>query len=168
MNDVFKEQLVSRKSGKQDLLKKVGLIAAGVLLVLIGMFIPILASFFLPIVVIVVIGEIFLLNKFNIEYEYIFTNGDLDIDRITNKSKRKRALSVNVKKFITMVPANNPAYEREVSNFTKLMDVSSGEVNERTYIAIYEQDSARTKLIFEPNEQLFEAIKNYIPRIIKK
>lgn len=168
MNDVFNEQLVARKPNQKDMLKKVGIVGAGIVLIFAALTVEILMGFILPIIIVVIAGVVFMMRRYNIEYEYVFTNGDLDIDRITNKSRRKQVLSVNVKSFVTMVPAGNKAYENEISNFTKLYDFSSGTVTEDTYVAIFEQNKERVKMIFEPNEQMFKAIRSYIPRIIKK
>ncbi len=168
MNDVFNEQLVVRQPNQKDLIKKIGIGIAGAALIFVSMMIPILANFFFVVVIAVGAGVVFLVRRYNIEYEYVFTNGELDIDRITNKSRRKRIVSVDVRSFETMVPVKGNAYEGEVSNFTKLHDFSSGVVNDETYAVIFEQGSERIKMIVEPNEQMFKAIRNFIPRKVKK
>lgn len=168
MNDVFNEQLVARKPNQKDLLKKVGIIGVGIIVIFAALTIEFLMAFIVPVIIVIIVGVVFLMRRYNIEYEYVFTNGELDIDRITNKSRRKQVLSVNVKSFETMVPAGNKNYESEISHFTKLYDFGSGTVTENTYIAIFDKDKERVKMIFEPNEQMFKAIRAYIPRIIKK
>lgn len=168
MNDVFNEQLVARKPNQKDTLKKAGIALAGVAIIFVTLMVQVLAQFFPIILLGVIAGSVFLFRRYNLEYEYVFTNGDLDIDKIINKSKRKNALNVNVRSFETMVPVSNKDYEREVSNYTKLMDFSSGVVKDTTYAVIFEQDKNRVKMIFEPNEQMFKAIRTYIPRVVKK
>lgn len=168
MNDIFNEQLVARKPNKKDTLQKIGIAAIGALLIVAALNIPVMGGFVFIVIGAIVAGAVFLMRRYNVEYEYVFTNGDLDIDRITNRSSRKNAISVNVKSFVTMVPMNRKEYEREVSNYSKLYDFSSGVVGEETYAVIFEQDRERIKMIFEPNEQMFNAIRMYIPRIIKK
>jgi hypothetical protein len=167
-SDIFNEQLITRQQNSKDLLKKIGFIVAGFVILGLTMVLPIISGFFPVILVVVVIGEVFLLRRFNVEYEYVFTNGDFDVDKIINKSKRKRTLSVNVNQFIIMVPVMNKDYAREIESFTKVFDISSGVVNENTYAAIYELSGSRVKLIFEPNQKMFDAIRSYIPRTIKK
>ncbi len=168
MNDVFNEQLIARQPNKKDFLKKVGIIIAGVVLILVAMMIEAITAFILPIIIIIGFLVFHFNRRLNLEFEYIFTNGDLDVDKILYKTKRKHVLSVNVKDFITMVPLSNKEYEHEVSRYTKFYDFSSGTINENTYGVIYEHGKERIKLIIEPNEQLFKAIKAYIPRVIKK
>lgn len=168
INDIFNEQLVSRKSNKADGLKKAGVIIVGVLLGLLVIGIPSLAALQLPILVGVIVLVVFVLRRFNVEYEYVFTNGELDIDKIINKSARKRVFSIHVSNIEVMVAADNKDYAREVENFTKSFDFSSGTIKENTYIAICDANKVRTKFTFEPNEKMFDAIRSYIPRKIKK
>jgi len=168
MNDVFNEQLVARKPNQKDLLKKVGIVGVGIILIFVALTIDFLMAFIVPVIVIVVVGVVFFMRRYNIEYEYVFTNGDLDIDRITNKSRRKQVLSISVKSFETMVPAMSKNYDNEISRFTKVFDFGSGTITDQTYIVIFEQDKERVKMIFEPNDQMFKAIRAYIPRIIKR
>lgn len=164
-NDVFKEQLVARKSNAKDLVKKVGVVLGAIVLLLVGaMFVPSIAIFLalgLGWVAFVII------RRFNLEFEYIFTNGELDIDKIFNKLKRKHALTVDVRSFVVMIQMNNPSLKSEIGNITKVLDYSAGEVTDSTYAAVYEDDGQRIQLIFDPNEAIVKAIKMYIPRKIK-
>ncbi len=168
MNDIFNEQLVQRKPNKMDMIKKIGVIVLGLLLLIVVMGVPSLAGFQLPLIIVVIIGIVFVMRRFNIEYEYVFTNGDFDVDKIINKSKRKRVVSFHVSNIEVMVPAGNKDYARDVEKFGKLYDFSSGELKDNTYIAIAESGGTRMKIIFEPNEKMFDAIRSYIPRKIKK
>lgn len=168
-SDVFNEQLVSRKQNKMDTIKKVGIIIGGLVLIVLSSAIKILATFLLPLVVIIIVVELYLLRRFNIEYEYTFTNGDLDIDKIINKSKRKHVLTISVNDILVMVPVNNSDYAKEVEDYTKLYDFSSGTVKENTYAAIIRSGTdGKIKFIIEPNEKMFKAIRSYIPRKIRK
>lgn len=168
INDIFNEQLVARKSNKADGMKKAGVIALGLILGLIVIGIPSLAALQLPLLVGVVVLIVFVMRRFNVEYEYVFTNGELDIDRIVNKSSRKRVFSIHVTNIEVMVAASNKEYAREVETFTKSFDFSSGVIKENTFIAICDANNVRTRFTFEPNEKMFDAIRSYIPRKIKK
>lgn len=166
-NDVFKEQLVERKPQSADMIKKAGIIIGALASIVLLSMVQFLAAFLMPIVVVEAFLIFMVLRRFNVEYEYILTNGELDIDKIMNKQKRKKVLSVDVKSFETMVSVKSGAYAGEVSQFNKLIDVSSGVVNEQTYAALFTKDNQVVKLVFEPNEMLLKAIKGYIPRKVK-
>jgi len=164
-NDVFKEQLIVRKSNSKDLVKKIGIVLGAAIVLIIG------ATFLPAVTPVLAIGlawvAFVLIRRFNIEFEYIFTNGELDIDKIYNKIKRKHALTVNVRSFAVMVSMKNSSLKSELGNISKVLDYSTGEVTDSTYAAVYEDDGNRIQLIFDPNEAIFEAIKMYIPRKIK-
>ena len=168
MNDIFNEQLVARKPNRRDMFMRAGIAVGGIALLAVAMSFNVLSGFLIPIAAVIIAGEVYLLRSMNIEYEYVFTNGDLDIDRITNKSRRKQVLSINVRSFVTMVPVAGNNYEGEINQYTKMLDYGSGVVGENTYAAIYEEDGQRVKLIIEPDEEMFKAIRSYIPRVVKK
>lgn len=47
-------------------------------------------------------GGVVMTKKLNIEYEYLATNGDLDIDMIVGREKRKRLLSLNCRQIVSV------------------------------------------------------------------
>lgn len=168
INDIFNEQLVERKPNRADTVKKAGIVLAGLVLGVLIIGVPYLAGFQLPLLIVDVFAVVFFMRRFNVEYEYVFTNGELDVDKIINKSKRKRVFSIHVTNIQVMVPADSNDYAKEVENFSKQYDFSSGTVKENTYIAMCDDKNVRTKVVFEPNEKMFDAIRSYIPRKIKK
>ncbi len=60
MNDVFNEQLVARRPNQKDLLQKIGIGVAGAVLIFLGMNVPALMSFVVPIIAVVIVGVVFL------------------------------------------------------------------------------------------------------------
>ena len=91
MDDFYTEQLIKKQADSKDTLKKVGLIALTVASVLLVFVIPV--GIILPVVMIVI--DVLMFRNLNVEYEYVFVNGDLDIDKIMNKARRKRMFSVD-------------------------------------------------------------------------
>ena len=86
MDDFYTEQLIKKQTDTKDTLKKGGLIAVTVLSVFLAFITPV--GIILPIILIIV--DVLVIQSLNVEYEYVFVNGDLDIDKIMNKSRRKR------------------------------------------------------------------------------
>lgn len=166
MGDVFNEQLVEKKNSMKDNLIRAAIVVGAILLMFICFMIQFLAGFIVPIVVVIIIGAGFLMRRLNVEYEYVFTSGDLDIDKIFNKNKRKKFLSIDVRKIEIMAPVDSKDHARELSNFQKVVDCSSGVKKDNTYAAMLVRDGKKEKLILEPNEKMLKAIKKYIPRKI--
>ena len=83
MSDMYKEILVSRKTPVVNKLIKGVLILVTVLGILAGMI-------FFPLFLVGIaagVASYFLLPKLEVEYEYLYVNGDLDIDAIYSKQK---------------------------------------------------------------------------------
>jgi len=164
-NDVFKEQLISRKKNIKDYLMITGLIIIGIVLfVLVSLLLP---SFSIPVIAIIIWIEIILIRRFNVEYEYILTNNELDIDKIMNRNGRKHVRTFNIKNFHVVIPINSPSFKSEVGNINKVLDYGKGVITETSYAAVIEEEGKRIQLTFDPNETLLKAMKMYIPRKIK-
>lgn len=161
MSDFFKEQLVKKEADFKSLLIKSGIIAGAILIILIlYMFSSItIINLFLPFLIMAVaIGAYYLFTMQNIEYEYIYTNGDLDIDCIINKSRRKRVFSANINSIEVMAHIEDKGYESEFRNLEKTLDFSSSKITSNTYIAKLSYNNKMIKLIIEPNESIQEAM----------
>ena len=92
--DVFFEQIIPiKKTGKTVALFLGIWVLAALLSALVFV---LLGSFSLIFIFGIGYGTYILSSKLNVEYEYIITNGILDIDKITNKSSRKRMISVDL------------------------------------------------------------------------
>ncbi|NLP45728.1 MAG: hypothetical protein GX347_01630 [Epulopiscium sp.] len=162
MASIFKEQLVKKEKNSKDTLMKFGIIVGAIIIIMIAnVLIPTIGLF---ITLGVGYGAYWLFQRFNVEYEYIFTNGELDIDQIFNKSRRKRALTVNVKQFEIMAHIEDPMHIHEWERAQKVLDYSSGKTHDHTYSAIFTQEGQTVQLIFEPNDTILEGIRCYIPR----
>ncbi len=158
MGDVFKEQLVKKKFNSKDKLMRALIIAGALVIVAASMFIPFLQGFLLIIIVAAAFLAYYLLSQQNIEYEYIYTNGELDIDCIFNKSKRKRVFSGNVKDFELMAHVDNKNQAGSFGACAETKDFSSGVVGKDTFAFSTQYKGKLIKVIFEPNEMLRAAI----------
>ena len=170
MGDVFKEQLVKKITTGKDTASNIGIVALAVIIFFFCTTIQALGPFL--IFILIALGAVcyFLITRRNIEYEYIFTNGDLDIDAIYNKSKRKRLFSSSVKDFEIMAPVQDTAHTHELSGATETKDYSSGVTGPNTYAFMTSYKGKRLKIIIEPNDMMLKAFSTVLtPRkLIKK
>ncbi len=96
--DRFSEQLIKKEATGKDMFIR-GLDIAAALAIIAAL---IFAFAFIGIVSLAVIaaviwGLVWLLQGTSVEYEYIVTNDDLDIDKIIGRRKRKRLITVSLK-----------------------------------------------------------------------
>ncbi|MCM1473769.1 MAG: DUF6106 family protein, partial [Muribaculaceae bacterium] len=95
-----------------------------------------------------------------VEYEYAFTNGELDIDKIIAKKKRKALISTDVTKFTAFGKYTDDIEEPE--NMTVV--ISSDNIASHEYYADFQhEDYGLTRLVFAPNEKILDNIKRYLP-----
>jgi len=101
-------------------------------------------------------------QQFDREFEYLYFNGDIDIDRITAKSSRKRILSLkaeNVTRFglyRESVKTNAPV--------DRVIDVTSGyeTENQICFLITRERNYGTVLLIFEPKDEILNDMKRRV------
>ncbi|MBQ3942745.1 MAG: hypothetical protein II669_00320, partial [Elusimicrobia bacterium] len=94
--DTFFEQIVPVKKTANQIFAVIGIWLLAVLISILAVFLlglDILATITLFIIFGAFYGAYKLSGRFNLEYEYILTNGTFDVDKIMSKSSRKRLLT---------------------------------------------------------------------------
>ncbi|MDE5582730.1 MAG: hypothetical protein K2J08_03390 [Ruminococcus sp.] len=164
--DNFAEQLIKRNETSADKTKRIAVIIGGVILTLILVAVGFLFSgtaFSLGGFVLAVVagyGTFFMVQSTYVEYEYTFTNGELDIDKIVARKKRSSLLSVEVKKFTDFGKYDDSMEEPD--DITVV--ISSDNIASHEYYADFQhEDYGKTRLIFAPDERILENIKHFLP-----
>ncbi len=165
--DVFMEQLVKRKMMPFDLLINALIIIAAIVAVVVilgpvSSLLPGYGSIMLLASIAVIFGAFYLIYNKNVEFEYIFTNGELDVDTIIAKKRRKRLVTVSCKN-VTAAGEYKPGNSQEAS-CAKVINATSGSNAETWFLVFAHRTFGKTMLIFEPNAELLENIKNALPR----
>ena len=156
MADVFKEQLIKRSVTNKDRLAQVGIITGVVLVIVVTVnIVPQLA-----LVITAAVGFVayIFIGRLKKEYEYIFTNGELDIDVIYNRSSRKRVFSGNVRDFELMAHIDDPNHKNSFATAKEKRDYSAGIPSERSYSFLTNYNGKRTAIIIEPNDEILNVI----------
>ena len=161
MGDLYSELLVKKDKTAKDSLLKYGLIVLTVLAVFAGLIITPLA---LIIAVALGIACYFVIPKTDVEYEYLFINGDFDIDMIMSKTKRKKVKSFKVSESDLAAPLDSHRMDYYNGNQNmKVLDFSSGNPEHKRFGVITRLDGNLCKIILEPDEALAQAMKNSAP-----
>lgn len=170
--DTFLEYLMRKKPTGLDLLKQIGIVLAALVLCLLVLFgFPMISSFLNAYIFLAIAGVVYfalvLLRNFNLEYEYIFTNGDLDIDVVKARKTRKRMVSFNTKNIELMASDKNMTYKREFEGaFAKKYDAVFDSAQGRVYHVIFSNNGERTLLTFQPPVKLLAAMQKMNPRLV--
>lgn len=170
--DIFVEYIVKRKKGKKEYVKIAAIIVAAIVLAMLTpmlMLVPVVGSLSVLCTVAVIYGAYYLITNLNVEYEYILTNGELDVDTIINRRSRKRLITVQVKNFEFVAPTGTSEFKSEENaNFTRVIDASSANIEHKAYFAVFNKDGQRIKLVFEPTEKMLDVFETIVPRNVKR
>lgn len=168
--DVYLEDLVKqKKTAKTYTLITLIILAAVILSVVLLFFSALLRSFafiFLLLIAGVIYGAWFLIGTLRIEYEYIVTNGEMDVDKVMSQRKRKRLITVNLKSSELMAPVNGKfRHEFETKQVATTIDASvNKDQADAWFLIVNHPKKGMVKLIFTPNERIINSAKLVNPR----
>ena len=118
---------------------------------------PMMAFFFFILAVGAGYGTYFLVTSSYVEYEYTFTNGELDVDKIIAKKKRTSLLSVEVRSFTDFGRYSDGLEESEDMTVVFATD----NVASKEYYADFDhKEYGITRLVFVPDERMLDNIRS--------
>ncbi|NLK26803.1 MAG: hypothetical protein GX306_00445 [Clostridiales bacterium] len=160
MNDAYAEAGVKKQENAASMALRV-LIIIGILL---GVYFMMMGGFFsiAGVALVVVLG--FMFPRLQVDYEYVYVDGQLDFDKIIGKSKRKTMLRIDFDQVDIMAPATSHALD-QYTNVEK-KDYSSGAKDSKPYAIIVSQGDKKIKILFEPSDKMIDLIKQKAPRKI--
>ena len=162
MTDMYSELLVKKEQTVKDQ-------AIKILLIFLLVFTAIAGLILTPLAWVLTIGlgiaAYFVLPLLDLEYEYVFVNGELDIDRIASKAKRKRMKSFDLAKMEIMAPVNSHRMDYQNHNTNmKVLDFSSGNSQHKIFAMIIPDDTTVYRVLLEPDKELLDNIARSFPR----
>ncbi len=165
--DVFVEYLVKKKNGGKELLLQIltviGALLVFALMMVLGGIFPVVSMVTTLLAFGALYGGYLLIISMNVEYEYIVTNGEMDVDKIIARRRRKRLITANARTFEKFGPFKaaehaNEQYENRIYACTDPADPGC------FYAVFTHAKTGRTLLVFSPNDRVLDAMKSFIPR----
>ena len=166
MEGIFVEQLVKRIKTGKDVWTSVLLVIGGIIFTPMALYygfaLRYLGYVFLILLAVMWWCVVRLIKSKTVEYEYVFTDGTLDIDMIIAGSRRGRVITITKMEFELVAPISHP-YSGEY----KTLNCSTKDEDDRLYYIITERhDVGKVRVLFNPNDKLIEAIKTYRPSVV--
>ena len=103
-------------------------------------------------------------DRLKTEYEYTFTNGDLDFAQVFNNQKRKSLGSLKVTRVDAFGPVSGSSFQRYVSMPGIKRNNWFLNRGAELYYFYFQKENNKRIIIFEPNEEMVSYIKQYLPR----
>ncbi len=162
MNESYVEYMVARKPNPLTKVLRIAVIALAVIFCAIG-FLYINFYFLIPGVILGAIA-FFLLPRLDVEFEYLYLDKEITIDKIFSKQTRKRAMVVDLNKMEILAPASSHEFDSYRNRKVAMKDFTSGEPDTKPYAIAYHDASGDMLILFEPNAEMLKAIKTVFPR----
>jgi cell division protein FtsB len=152
MNESYVECLVAKKPSSGMKALKVFLIVLAVIFFLLSMLNALMW-----------LGAYFTSLNASVEFEYLYVDKEISIDKILNKTKRKKVEKLETESMEIFAPINSWHLDNMKNRQLKVTDYSSGVAGQpdRRYVMIYSGDR---KIIFEPSEAMVKALQSVAPR----
>lgn len=160
MSETYVECLVKAKQKTGMKLLKyllIGLTVVFGLLALMGFVVALIAA------VLTGAGAYFVNLYSDLEYEYLYLDKELVIDKVMAKSKRKRVATYQLDRMEILAPIHSYQLDNYKNRQVKIKDYSIGEElkPDLRYALFYEGGE---KLILSPSEDMVKVMRNAAPR----
>ena len=175
--DNYYEQIVQKKFNSKMLATLIMSMVGIVVAIFLSIYLSIYFNWLVPVSLLLLgIGIwliCFLIKNSGVEYEYTFVLGELRIERIKGRSRRKNVTAFDVKAIDDIGLYFDPeSHERNVNpkDFPLVLRAAANEKDGLTYYAKI-HDKVRHKpalLLFSPNDTTLEKIKPYLSVELKK
>lgn len=161
MNESYKELLVKKERDiKQTLLRVICIIPTA----LVG-FLTLITGNIILFIVTVALGvlDYFVFQWTDVEYEYLYLDKEVTIDKIMAKTRRKRACVIDVQKIEILAPVTSHQLDSYRNREVKTLDYSAGRdlPEQKLYAAYYEGNQ---KYQLNLTEDFAKTIRGIIPR----
>jgi len=163
MNELYTEAGVKKKKTAKDTLVKVGIIVADAILLFLGV---LGFSLFLFLGIAAVVATIYFMPYLNVDYEYIFCDGQFDFDKIMGGNKRRTQIKMDLDSCEVLCPATSHQLDGYTYQKLTVKDFSSGNPSAKKYALVGKEIKNNTlvKVIFEPSEKMLAFAKQKAPR----
>lgn len=161
--DVFVEQIIKKRFSWKDYLIFFGVLILGLLLILASAIL--VPSFLLFVAAGACFGGYWLVSSRNLEFEYSCTNGDLTIDKIINRRKRKRVISLDLKN-VEEIGKYDAAKHAQKNYAKRIFATITEDGREGWFLHLRHPQFGDTLLVFNPNERVIAAMKPFLPRLL--
>ena len=109
------------------------------------------------------VGAYFAHLNADVEYEYLYLDREISVDKIMAQTRRKRVATFEVERMEILAPLKSYRLDNYKNRTCKEIDFSvrREEQPDRRYVMYYEGNQ---KIILSPSEEMLKAIRNVAPR----
>lgn len=161
MSETYVECLVKKKTSTGMMFLRMLTIVMAVVFLLAGFVLFIWPAMLIGLVM--AVAAYFVVINTDLEYEYLYLDKEITIDKVMAKTKRKAVTKYNIDSMEIFAPIKSWHLDEYKNRAVKTVDYSSGVENQpdMRYAMYYD---GGIKVILEPSMDMVKAIKNIAPR----
>jgi hypothetical protein len=165
--DAFIEKLVMKRKKGFDYIISVGTVALSFVVAIMAM--AVAGSFSVgQFGVILAIGAVYfgfrLQSRTSVEFEYIVTNGALDVDKIIAQRKRARIFSGDCREFDAVGKVKSRNHGPHITNGAQVIFAGTDMDSDDLYFISLSYKGKKTVVYFEPDQRMIDSFKRFIPK----
>ena len=159
MSETYVECLVKAKTSIAAIMLKILLIVIAV----VGFFAMMIDFLFFFVMLLAGAGAYFVNMFTDVEYEYLYLDKELVVDKVMAKSRRKRIATYGLDRMEILAPIKSHHLDNFKNRSVKVKDYSVGEElqPDLRYAMYYEGGE---KILLNPSPELIKIMKNAAPR----
>ncbi|MBZ9687046.1 DUF6106 family protein [Clostridium estertheticum] len=132
-----------------------------------------LASFTTNLILVVIllamaVACFFYKQKLFVEFEYQFTNGEIDIEKIIEMKKRSKVVAFNIKEVGLIAPEGSDAVKDFYNKPNTIVKCYPDTSKKKVYVAMVTEGNNKMQLMFVPDEKFLDLCYKINPRAVKK
>lgn len=168
LQDVHVENYANRGKSMGMLSLKIFLIVLTVIFLLLGMFMP-------PVFLAAIGSGLlawFVGTRSELDFDYSYTNGTIDVAKVYTKSYRKHFLTVDMKDVVVVGPVGSDSVRAYQGRGIKTIDCSSRSQDAKTYEIVYHDtksnNNAEVILLMDLEDDFLDAMSTVAPSAVHK
>ncbi|MBQ8683937.1 MAG: hypothetical protein IJ518_05420 [Clostridia bacterium] len=164
--DTFIEQIVKKKKDPKEWAIILAIVMALIVVLAAALLFWAFISILLPFIVLGAgYGAWYVISAQNKEFEYCVTNGDIDIDLIIARRRRKRQVSVAGRKVEALLP-----FEQGMSttNYQRIVVAAPSLAEEGLwYFTYHSKKNGNTLVVFQPDQRVLQALYSGLQKLVQ-
>jgi len=121
-------------------------------------------SLFYVLAIVCALLAYFVSPMLDIEYEYLYVDKSIQIDKVMSMEKRRKVLEIDLNKMEIMAPLKSAELHSYKAQNLPYKEYSSGEAEDKVYVIVYADKENRCMVGIEPDVDMLKAIKTVFPR----
>ncbi len=163
LQDVYIEECVHRETTKSTRILNGAMI--GLTTAVAVEFILVDYRFFGIPLMAMLVATYFVTQNTKVDFDYVLTNGLIEITKISRKRKRKDLLECEMRQVVVIAKSKTEPVQRYIGSSMKTFDCTSHKADQVYYTMIVREDKTgvETKFLFEPSDEMLQAMKRISP-----